>query len=416
MNEYRDPEAASLVPQRVEARIVDEVRALADADEAAALVGQLSQRDRPGRDVGADGLSQALGVILRFDTLLQHSGAHQEPPGVGSRVAGRDLSELRTRLSGQDEGRADADPVHQRDPRVDLLGRLRVRMAVHVDHRDEEPLDLRARDHEPALGLARREAIAGGEILGPGLLVAAGLRRSRCRRRGGVWRGIRRRQGQQERQKRGAHPCAAMRARASARSACVAVPPRPRVERAPQATPRRRQSVELRAAQPGVEKARVERVPGARRVGDLDPRGRNVDRPAAAVDRHGSPGAELRDDEHAGRALLEPPHRLLRIVGSAEPSQLDLVGEEDVHGAQRVDQIGAPPLARIEAGIERRRQPGCPSVPEKLLHSRPQRLLQIERRDVHVVGVREERPRHVPLAHRRDRSQERDERAIDAWR
>ena len=157
---------------------------LADADEAAALVGQLSQRDRAGRDVGADGLAQALGVILRFDTLLQHSGTHEEPPGVGSRVAGRDLPELRTRLSGQDEGRADADPVHQRDPRVDLLGRLRVGMAVHVDHRDEEPLDLRARDHEPALGLARREAIAGGEILRPGLFVAggAGLHRSRCRR------------------------------------------------------------------------------------------------------------------------------------------------------------------------------------------------------------------------------------------
>ena len=94
------------------------------------------------------------------------------------------------------------------------------------------------------------------------------------------------------------------------------------------------------------------------------------------------------------------------------PRSSTSLGKNTSTESQHVDQIGVPPLARIEAGIERRRQPGCASVPEKLLHSRPQRLLQIERRDVHVVGAREERPRHVPLAHRRDRSQERDERAI----
>ena len=90
VDEHGDPEAAGFVPERVEARVVDEVGALAVSDESLALVGQLSQGDGPGRDVGADGLAQALAVVGRLDAFLLHPGAHEEAARMGAGVTGRE--------------------------------------------------------------------------------------------------------------------------------------------------------------------------------------------------------------------------------------------------------------------------------------------------------------------------------------
>src|ERR671910_626757 len=167
-------------------------------------------------------------------------------------------------------------------------------------------------------------------------------------------------------------------------------PPRQR-----RASDRERQTpIERPAAKPSGDEPRGEGRPGSRRVDYVDGDRLRAD-DLIAPHREAAALSELHGDDRAvfGQRLGRDVH----IVDAGDRADLDRVREQHVGLGQKVEQTAVPVPRRIPVRIDRRRRTRLMRLIEEFQQVRTERLLKVERRDMHVPGGRQHRTVDRPV-------------------
>src|ERR687897_3061830 len=178
---------------------------------------------------------------------------------------------------------------------------------------------------------------------------------------------------------------------------------------APERPPRQRRArdrerqtpVERPSAKPSGDEPRGEGRPGPRRVDDVDGDRLGAD-DLIAPHREAAALSELHGDDRAvfGQRLGRDVH----IVDAGDRADLDRVREQHVGLGQKVEQTAVPVPRRIPVRIDRRRRTRLMRLIEEFQQVRTERLLKVERRDMHVPAGRQHRTVDVALVQRGDRA------------